>query len=164
MKNYFKFILAVALFVQPFSTLNANSLSLRGIEKLRWLSVPVYDARLYTRGQQQLFSGPVVLEISYHTSFKGVDIADRSVKEMIRAGAAPDFAESYRSQMMRIFPDVKPGTILTASYTPGEGITFYRGPLNYIGKIEGDEFARYFLSIWLENHDSGGNLKKPRLL
>lgn len=154
-------LLAALLYIPDTASLNASTLLFRDSERLSWLSIPVYDAKLYTGGQQALFSGPVVLELQYHTSFKGVDIADRSVKEMIRAGANPGFAEAYRSKMMRIFPDVKAGTVLSASYTPGSGLAFYRASGQFIGRIDNDDFARYFLSIWLEAHDRGGQLKKP---
>ena len=140
---------------------------LQGEGRLRFLGLHVYDIRLWTAGPpiapERWPSHPLALEIAYARALVGRLIAERSLKEMERAGPVPaGAAERWLQSMTQLFPDVKAGDRLTGLYRPeGEARFFHNGQDR--GTVRDGEFARRFFGIWLAEATSEPALR-DRLL
>lgn len=118
----------------------------------------VYDANLYSRDGQYDAEKPFALELVYHRSFKGRDIADRSAELIRQQGLDNEIRlASWHSQMEQVFPDVKQGTRLTGIRTE-QGYAYFLLDGELIGRIRDQAFTRYFFGIWL-----GQDTKAPQL-
>jgi hypothetical protein len=91
------------------------------------------------------------LELHYLRSFKGSDIARRSIEEMRRVGEFSDAqAKTWLQAMQAAFPDVATGDRLTGIHRPGQGARFLaNGRLT--AEVNDPEFARLFFGIWLSD-------------
>lgn len=125
---------------------------LQGQATLRYFGLRVYHARLWTLPEfrtNQPVDQPVVLELEYLRDLQGSAIAERSLKEMQRAGPLPDVqARRWLADMQRIFPDVKAGDRITGLHLPGQGMRFWHNG-RAAGQVDDTAFARLFLGIWL---------------
>lgn len=123
-----------------------------GTARLRVWGFEVYDASLYAapgfdaqRFTEQRFG----LELSYLRSFKGVDIAERSLDEMRNLAAIdPAQAERWLKAMSALFPDVQRGDRITGVHVPGTGARFYLNG-QWLGELADEAFSRQFFGIWL---------------
>ncbi|MFZ4480013.1 MAG: chalcone isomerase family protein [Rhodoferax sp.] len=112
----------------------------------------VYQASLWVAPGFAAASYPqhaFAIELSYLRSFRGQDIAQRSIAEMRRL--APIDAQDeqrWEGRMRALFPDVKPGDRITGIHQPGRGALFL-GMGRVLGEIRDPEFARLFFGIWL---------------
>jgi hypothetical protein len=126
--------------------------TLSGEATLRFFGMQIYTARLWRQPEFQaenFASYPLVLELEYRRKLKGRAIAERSIKEMRRAGAFNDEQASvWLAQMSEIFPDISAGDRLTGLLLPGEGVEFIQNN-HSLGKIYDARFAQLFFSIWL---------------
>lgn len=140
---------------------------LQGEGRLRFLGLHVYDIRLWTPGAPVRADNwpdkPLALEIAYARALVGRLIAERSLKEMERAGPVPPAtAERWLKAMTQLFPDVKDGDRITGLYRPeGEARFFHNGQDR--GVVREAEFARRFFGIWLAEATSEPALRE-RLL
>ena len=125
---------------------------LQGNARLRVWGFEVYDASLWAgpgfdaqRYAQHRFG----LELSYLRSFKGRDIAERSIDEMRGiADITPEQATRWLAAMSELFPDVQRGDRITGVHVPGSGARFYlNGKLR--GELADEAFSRLFFGIWL---------------
>jgi hypothetical protein len=125
---------------------------LQGNARLRVWGFEVYDATLWAgngfdaqRYEQHRFA----LELNYLRSFKGRDIAERSIDEMRGIAAiTPEQATRWLAAMSTLFPDVQHGDRITGVHVPGSGARFYlNGRLR--GELADDNFSRLFFGIWL---------------
>lgn len=140
--------------------------SLRGQSLFRYWGFEVYMASLYTdadfaaeRYTQQRFA----LELQYRRSFKGSDIAQRSIEEM--QGIAPltsRQASDWQGAMDRVFPDVAPVDRLLGVYQPGIGARFFHNG-RLCGSIDDPLFAERFFGIWLSPRTSAPKLREALL-
>ena len=139
---------------------------LLGSERLRFMGLKIYEARLWVGAQapgSDWAATPCALELRYARSLQGEQIAERSLKEMGRQGpvAAAD-AQRWLGHMKQIFPDVVEGDRITGFNLPGTGARF---SLN--GKPRGEvlepEFARRFFGIWLSPQTSEPALREALL-
>ena len=123
----------------------------------------VYEAVLYAPDGRWNASEPFALSIKYYRDIKGRGIADRSVQEMRGLGFRDEVKlAAWNTQMKNIFPDVNNGSVLSAVYFPGKKTVFYSGE-KAIGSINGDEFARLFFGIWLDEKTSAPELRRALL-
>lgn len=123
----------------------------------------VYEATLYAPKGSWKPSAPFALSIEYYHAIDGKNIADKSVQEMRRQGFSDEVKlAAWNVQMKSIFPDVEPGTVLSAVYVPGKETRFYRGS-KFLGSIKGDVFARAFFNIWLGENSSEQKLRNALL-
>ncbi len=125
---------------------------LQGQGRFRFLGLAVYDARLWASGPAlpgDWAAAPLALELAYARSFKGAQIAERSLQEMRRVGDVPEArGAQWLAQMKALFPDVKEGDRLMGLHLPGQGARFFaNGQLR--GELRDTEFARLFFGIWL---------------
>jgi hypothetical protein len=134
-------------------------LSVRGEAVLRVIGLKVYEVRLWTQMKPFTHAEPFAVELVYDMTFKGKDIADRSVKEM-RAQGFNDEAKLRRwgEEMTRIFPDIKKGDSLIGVSVPGKEARFYDRE-KLIATVPDAEFARAFFDIWLSEKSSEPKLR-----
>lgn len=103
------------------------------------------------------------LELQYLRSFKGRDIAERSIEEMRRIGPFSEAqAKDWLQAMVAAFPDVRAGDRLLGVHLPGRGAQFY-----YNGRptseVRDPEFARLFFGIWLSEQTPAPKLRAALL-
>lgn len=124
---------------------------------LRFLALPVYHATLWAAPGWQpgrLGQAPLVLELHYLRSFRGRDIALRSLEEMRRAGPLDPADEArWLAAMQRLFPDVADGDRIAGLWDPAEGARFALaragGAPQPLGALPEPHFAERFFGIWL---------------
>lgn len=134
-----------------------------GTARLRVWGFEVYDASLYAapdfdaqRFAEQRFG----LELTYLRSFKGLDIAERSIEEMRGlAPIEPAQAERWLKAMGALFPDVKRGDRLTGVHVPGIGARFYLNG-QWLGELADTRFSSLFFGIWLSPKTSQPALRR----
>ena len=141
---------------------------LQGEGVLRFLGLDIYDIRLWTPqdepvGVDDWLGRPLALELRYRSRLVGRLIAERSLREMARAGPLDEAqARSWLLRMSEVFPDVAEGDRLTGLHDPGVRATFFHnGSLR--GRIDDPAFAQRFFGIWLAAQTSEPALRE-RLL
>jgi hypothetical protein len=139
---------------------------LRGQAILRFLGIRIYHARLWVgpgfRADKPT-EHPAVLELEYLRDFKGADIAQRSLKEMRRAGPLSEAqAQRWLSQMERTFPDIRAGDRLTGHFQPSRGASFWHNG-RPTGQVADADFASAFLGIWLASTTSEPAMRQALL-
>ena len=133
-----------------------KGLQLQGQGRMTFWGFDVYDARFYM-GDQRGQTG-FALDLNYLRSLKGSDITKRTIDEMQRLGVGEANLRTWGKKLDGIFPDVAPGSSLTAIHVPGRGTVFlYNG--KSVGEIAGDDFARAFFSIWLDPKTAAPKLR-----
>jgi hypothetical protein len=137
-----------------------------GSGRLTWFGLPIYDARLLASEPfdgARWFEQPLALEFTYARSVSGARIAQSSHDELARldVGNAAQ-REGWRSDMVRLFPDVVRGSRLLGLYRPGTGVQFFAdgAPL---GSIDDPQFARGFFMIWLDARTQAPRLRADLL-
>lgn len=127
-------------------------LRLAGAARFTFWGLAIYQARLWVEpgfDPAALAGQRYALELTYQRSFKGRDIAQRSIDEMRRIGAFSDTqARAWLQAMQEAFPDVAPGDRIMGVHLPGRGARFlYNGQLR--ADIADPAFASLFFGIWL---------------
>ena len=102
---------------------------------------------------------PFAVELVYDMSFKGKDIADRSIKEMRSQGFNDEMKlKRWGDEMTKIFPDIQQGDTLIGVSFPGKEARFYNRE-KLIATIPDTEFAKAFFDIWLSEKSSEPKLR-----
>jgi len=133
-----------------------ESASLQGHGRLTFWGFDVYDARYYVadpKGQNGF-----ALEIHYIRSFKGADLAKRTIDEMTRLGVAEKQRMIWLQSLEKIFPDIASGDTLIGIHLPDRGTLFLHNG-KPVGDIPGDAFAKAFFGIWLDERTSVPKLR-----
>jgi len=133
---------------------------------MRFFGLNIYDARLWVGADfraDQYAQHALALELSYLRNLNGKDIAERSLKEMRRAGnITPEQAQTWLKAMQEAFPDVKEGDRITGSHDPQKGATFwFNGQVR--ATIADADFSRLFFGIWLATTTSEPALRAQLL-
>jgi hypothetical protein len=129
---------------------------LQGQGRLTFWGFDVYDARYYVadpRGQNGF-----ALEIHYVRSFKGIDLAKRTIDEMTRQGVSEKQRSIWLQSLEKIFPDIASGDTLIGLHLPDKGTLFLHNG-KPVGDIPGDAFAKAFFGIWLDERTSVPKLR-----
>lgn len=135
-------------------TRDLPGLSAQGKGTMRFLGFKVYDVCLWTVAKPYNVGEAFALELIYAMSFKGSDIAARSIKEMRGQGYRDEAKlKTWGEEMARIFPDVKPGDTLVGVNVPGKEARFYSQD-KFIAVVPDPEFAKTFFDIWLSEKTS----------
>ena len=135
------------------------SLTPRGEGVMRFFGLKVYDVRLWTAMKPHAHHEPFALELVYDMSFKGADIAERSIKEMRGQGHRDEEKlKRWGAEMARIFPDIRQGDTLIGVSIPGKGARFYNRE-KFIATVADAEFARAFFDIWLSEKTSAPHVR-----
>ncbi len=130
--------------------------SLQGQGRLTFWGFDVYDARYYVadpKGQNGF-----ALEIHYIRSFKGADLAKRTIDEMMRLGVPEKQRMVWLQSLEKLFPDIASGDTLVGIHLPDRGTLFLHNG-KPIGDIPGDAFAKAFFGIWLDERTSVPKLR-----
>jgi hypothetical protein len=131
--------------------------------RLRVWGFEVYDASLYAApgfDAQRFTEHRFGLELSYLRSFKGADIAERSIDEMRGlATIEPAQAERWLNTMSALFPDVKRGDRITGLHVPGTGARFYLNG-QWLGEVADEAFSGLFFGIWLSPKTSQPGMRR----
>lgn len=123
----------------------------------------VYNASLYSPNGILDENAPYALTLHYLMELKGTDIADRSVKEMKKQGFDNEAKlQDWHVKMLKIFPNVKKGTELSAVFLPNKSTHFYHNNQS-IGSINDPEFTLQFSNIWLHEKTSEPELRRQLL-
>lgn len=132
-----------------------------GSGEFRRLGFLVYEATLWASGDDPL-RPPLALKLTYKRNISGRDIAEASVKEIRNLGVADEARlRGWGEQMLRIFPDVRPGDHILGIQFPDEARFFFND--RSIGTIEDPAFARAFFAIWLDAKTSAPDLRAALL-
>ena len=137
-----------------------------GSARLRFFGFDVYDAQLWVAPgfkAAQFARHGLALELSYLRALSGRDIAERSLKEMRRAGELTD-AQSQRwlSALQDAIPDVKAGDRLTGLHSPAMGVRFWHNGQPRPA-VRDPEFSRLFFGIWLSDATSEPQMRRGLL-
>lgn len=176
MKNRFQFTCAAAVMtaaaalwwpaqastIEPTAAAALNGKQTVGSSLFRYWGFEVYQATLHAgagfdaeRFEQQRFA----IELQYRRSFKGRDIAQRSLDEM--QSIAPlnaQQAADWLAAMQRAFPDIQAGDRLLGVHVPGSGARFYfNGQLR--ATVDEPAFSARFFGIWLSPRTSAPQLR-----
>lgn len=162
-----KILFMICLFSlgSSFAT-EASKLPLRGQGQYTWFLLKIYEAKLWAHGTStgdNIYSGPLVLELKYNRSFKGKDIAEQSIKEIVSSGVAKDQLSELSKMLQGIFPDVKENDVISANFDPKSGIVFHLNQTTELGRITDLNYAKTFLNIWLGEKTSAPELRKKLL-
>ena len=101
-----------------FDAQNAGILRLQGKSRLTVMLWDVYDIKLFTSQGSFSFNNPFALKITYLREIKGNDIANSTIEEIRRQGFSDEIKlAGWHTQLKKIFPNVKKGTVLIGLYT-----------------------------------------------
>jgi len=130
-----------------------------GSGRFRRFGFLVYDATLWAGADPQRL--PLALVLTYRRRIDGRDIAEASVDEMRKLGAAPALLRPWGERMAQLFPDVKDGDRIVGLHT-AEGARFVCNGRE-LGEVNDPEFARRFFGIWLDPRTSAPELRAALL-
>ncbi len=141
-------------FVDPASA-DASSLELCATGLHRWKRIlRGYAAALYREdcgvSELDLAAAPIRLELSYFWSIDGRRFGEAAEK-LLRRNLEPAEFRAIEARMRRLhasYRSVSPGDRYTLTWTPGAGteLALNGRPL---ASVEGQDFARAYLDLWL---------------
>ena len=159
----FKLFLLMFIFMTQYvraeSKIKPLSENLRGKIDFTFLLFDVYEAKLWSERNSGLYTKPFSLELIYKRDFKGEDITDRSISELKKQGIIKEELNALDELIRPIFPNIKKGDSILASYNPDQGVIFYLNRKNIIGQIENDKYAKLFLDIWFGANTSDKKMR-----
>ena len=137
-----------------------------GSARLRFFGFDVYDSSLWVAPGFQadnFAQHSLALGLSYLRALSGQAIAERSLKEMQRAGdVSPTQAQRWLSALLEALPDVKAGDRITGLHSPGVGARFWHNGQPRPA-VRDPEFSRLFFGIWLSEGTSEPALRSALL-
>jgi hypothetical protein len=121
-----------------------------GQGELRWFGFTLYAASLWAPEGRQPAAPPYALELRYARDIPAQRLVEASIEEMQRLGTADaQRLACWKTELERIFPDVRSGEVIIGLHLPEGGAAFYhQGRLT--GRVEDAAFARAFFAIWLD--------------
>jgi hypothetical protein len=151
-------------------TISGKSLQLNGMGLRKKLWVKVYVGGLYLESRasntDQIVSSGQTIMVAMHF------LTDRATKakmdEAWREGFEANSPQSYAALKSRVetfiafFGDMKEGDEIKMAMVPGEGTTVTLNGQEK-GKIEGDDFAKALLLVWLGSAPPTEELKEGML-
>ncbi len=128
-----------------------------------WTVFRCYWASLYTQSGRFESDKPAILDLSYLRTLSKEQTVSISVEEMLRL--RPEYAgraQSWRSALAPIIPDVKAGDRLVGYFDVEHGASFYSDQRS-LGQIKDPDFSSAFLAIWLDPATRAGTLREALL-
>jgi len=139
---------------------------LAGVASYTFWGFDIYQARLWVEpgfDSAALSRQRFALELGYRRSFKGSDIAQRSIDEMRRIGTfTPEQAQRWLQAMQVAFPNVAAGDHLLGVNLPGRGAQFFANG-RATAEVADPVFAELFFGIWLSERSSEPQLRTTLL-
>jgi hypothetical protein len=137
-----------------------------GSARLRFFGFDVYDSSLWVAPGFQagnFAQHGLALGLTYLRALSGQAIAERSLKEMQRAGdVSPAQAQRWLNALLEVLPDVKAGDRITGLHSPGVGARFWHNG-QARPAVRDPEFSRLFFGIWLSEGTSEPALRSALL-
>jgi len=119
-----------------------------GSGEMRFFGFRLYRATLWVAGNS-IDTAPFALTLNYQRDISRQQLVNSSVDEMRRTGTPEATAEKWRTDLERVFPDVREGDRIIGMHLPGVGARFYhQGKIT--GEVNDPEFSRRFFAIWLD--------------
>jgi len=135
---------------------------LTGSGELRWFSLQIYSAALWSSTTPFDASQPFALELTYARHITSARLVQTSIDEIRRLSGQRYTEQQYRrlqDVLEHTFTDVKEGDQLIAVFLPGQGCRFYsRSQL--LAQVSDPDFAQAFFSIWLDPRSQDAQLRK----
>ncbi len=104
---------------------------------------------------------PKRLEIEYARSISAESLikqGNSALEDTFDEATIAQFAEPL-DQINAAYVDVRDGDIYALEYIPGKGLSLYLNEKKKL-EIEGDEFAAFYLSIWLGDEGKAKEIKE----
>ncbi|MFM2092066.1 MAG: hypothetical protein RLZZ127_2555 [Planctomycetota bacterium] len=143
----------------------AGAMTLVGAGEADWGWFDVHTAALYlppgADPAAPLRSGPVRLILTYQRDFTAADFTKVTLKTF-GAGLPPAEVAAFRPRLDRwnaLYGPRKNGEAWQLTWLPGTGIELSDGT-TVRGVVEGDDFARAMLGIWLGDPPVDADLRK----
>lgn len=128
-----------------------------------WTVFRCYWASLYTPSGRFEPGMSAILDLSYLRTLSREQTVSISMEEMLRL--RPEYsnrAQSWRSALTPIIPDVKAGDRLVGCFDTAHGASFYSDQ-QFLGQIDDPDFSSAFLAIWLDPASRAGALREALL-
>ena len=147
--------------------IEGKELALHGVGLLKWkYLLKVYQVALYKPKQVPVTQilekdAPKRLEYYFFIDMKASDFQDTGFELMAR-NVGREKAESLSTELKelnRLYRDVNEGQRYTLTYLPGMGLEMALDG-KVLGRVDGDEFAVSYLSIWLGPDPVSEDLKE----
>ena len=136
-----------------------------GSGEMSWFGFSLYRATLWVAARPSAdlpANVPTALQLDYRRDIPRDRLVQTSLDEMRRLGASDTQLLRWKSELSRVFPDVKEGESIVGVHYPGRGASFYyRGRPS--GEIADADFARLFFAIWLDPRSSQPGLRAALL-
>jgi Chalcone isomerase-like len=150
-------------------TLNGVTLEIRGTGLFRFMRIiKAYVGALYmldgTPSESVLTDTPKRLEIEYFHAIKGEDFGSASNKVMAQ-NVDPEAFEKLKPRLEKLnalYRDVQPGDRYSLDYVPGKGTELALNG-NFLGLIEGADFASALYAMWLGEKPMNESFKRQLL-
>ena len=128
-----------------------------------WTVFRCYWASLYTQSGTYGPGIPAILDLSYLRTLSKEQTVSISIEEMLRLRPEySDRAQSWRSTLAAIIPDVKAGDRLVGYFDTEHGARFYSDQTS-LGQVQDPDFSSAFLAIWLDPATRAGALRAALL-
>jgi hypothetical protein len=147
----------------PVTTvLNKHDLKLVGEAQFSVMFWDIYQSRLFTKsGSFEEIDTSVIFEITYQKDITKENLIDRTVEQWQKMNVLEAKYSAYVSSLLLLWPDITSGDSL-ALQVADESSHFYFND-NYLGSIEGQDFAQIFLGIWLSPKTTQPKLREKLL-
>ena len=117
----------------------------RGEAIFRFFGLPMYKARLYTKGGRTFdWQQDFALELTYQRNLTEYDLVESTLREMKRLGQTPPVED----QLARCFDDVAPGDSYLAVTEGSDRIVLWRNGRSAC-TLSHPRIKRHFMSIFL---------------
>ena len=151
---------------KPPSSAALRTPRLVGQQRFTYWGFEVYDASLWASAPfvaEDWAKQVLVLELRYLRDFKGADIAQRSIDEMLGQRPLSNTQQSsWSTTLKNLIPNVRAGERITGIYSPDKGIQLLHQD-RVLGDLRDPEFAQRFLGIWLAPETSQRKLRQQLL-
>ncbi len=132
---------------------------LRGTATFRFIGLPIYQARLYTRSGERLnWNEDFGLELTYMRNLTEYDLVESTMREFKRTGSVPP----VRDQLKRCYKDVRTGDRYTAVSQGPDRVNLWLNGTR-ICTLSHPQIKARFMGIFLgDNTRSGSFTRKLR--
>ena len=154
--------------INPSNIENSNhelfpALTAVGQGELTWFGISIYEASLWSTNGKFLNleeTLPIAFTITYERNITSTALSKRTIKEWQHLGIFSEQTRNYwGEQLVRIWPDVKPGDSITTLVSADRKTHFYHNQ-SLLSVIEDPTFGTALLAIWLDANTSEPKLRE----
>ncbi len=123
----------------------------------------VYDAAYWTDGKGWDMNTSHALHLTYHVDIDADGFLERTIEELERnKDVTQAMLKQYQVMLKPIYPDVRDGDTITATYAPNSGLTFCHND-TIVGSVKGVTYIEPFMGIWLGKYSSEPSMRDTLL-